>query len=948
MLAFSFSFVKSKSINFQKLAGKLIEAKTAKEREILLKDVPETDFLMLAKAVKEVCYSFWTSEPTKAQSSAKTLQTVHKISPQTEIKAYLKWITGISEITRGKLASAVKKLDESAEIFLSLKKDYEAAQTQVAKLYALALLGRYKEAVDTGEKSLKIFEKYNDETAAGKVEKNIGNIVSRYELHSEAEKFYLSAQKRFVKLGNYEELTMVENGLAITYSALNDFRRAENFYLQALKRARKLKMSLTEAEIEASMGNLALFRGKFDRALKFLELSRRKYESLKMPHQTAVAELEIADVYLELNLAKEAFSIYETIAERLHKLKLQGEEARARANFGRSAVVLKEEKTARSQLAKAAKLYVAEKNQVGAATVKLNEASLELDSQNYQKALTLAGEAENILKQSENVRQKLTALWLKAEALINLGENKKAEKLLSEIFSEAIKQEQPNLAQSARISLGKLALRQKDYKQAERHFKSAVKLIETLRAPLPAEEFRMAFLAGKLAPFEYLSKIYLSKGEAKEAFLYVEKARARSLAENLNSDLSFGSEKKNVVSTKLVEKLENLREELNWFYSRLSRAGEAETKDLQTEAKLREKQITDVMRQIGSTCEGKTAKPQFIDFKLLQNQLGNQKMLLEFVNFDGNLSTFVVTEKRIEFFADLAKENEIVELLEGLHFQFGSLRYGAKNLEKFVGELKKRADFYLQKLYEKLLAPLESLFEDKNLVIVPVGVLHYVPFHSLRAGENYLIETREVVYAPSATVWQRLTEKPSQKLENALLIGFADEKIPFVNQEVETLHKIFPKSKIFTDEAATFSAFTKNASRFEVLHLACHGQFRPENPLFSSLHLADGWVTVRDICAQKLKAEVVTLSACETGFNKIFAGEEILGLSRGFLSAGANSLILSLWMVNDEAALDLMKAFYENLQRGETVSASLRVAQNNFIKLNVHPYFWSPFAVIGR
>jgi len=132
------------------------------------------------------------------------------------------------------------------------------------------------------------------------------------------------------------------------------------------------------------------------------------------------------------------------------------------------------------------------------------------------------------------------------------------------------------------------------------------------------------------------------------------------------------------------------------------------------------------------------------------------------------------------------------------------------------------------------------------------------------------------------------------------------------------------------------------------LHLACHGQFRPENPLFSSLHLADGWITVRDICSQKLNAEIVTLSACETGLNKIFAGDEILGLARGFLSAGSKSLILSLWTVHDEATTDLMKDFYTELLTGKSAAEALRIAQYRFIERGVHPYFWSPFALIGR
>jgi CHAT domain-containing protein len=181
-----------------------------------------------------------------------------------------------------------------------------------------------------------------------------------------------------------------------------------------------------------------------------------------------------------------------------------------------------------------------------------------------------------------------------------------------------------------------------------------------------------------------------------------------------------------------------------------------------------------------------------------------------------------------------------------------------------------------------------------------------------------------------------------------LLIGFADEKIPLVQREIETLEKIFRKAKTLSGKDATFAAYTKNAPQFDALHLACHGQFRPENPLFSSLHLADGWITVRDICAQRLNAGLVTLSACETGLNEIFAGDEILGLARGFLTAGALSLVLSLWTVNDEATTALMREFYTQLRAGKETSKALQLAQCSFIRENAHPYFWSPFLLIGK
>ena len=118
--------------------------------------------------------------------------------------------------------------------------------------------------------------------------------------------------------------------------------------------------------------------------------------------------------------------------------------------------------------------------------------------------------------------------------------------------------------------------------------------------------------------------------------------------------------------------------------------------------------------------------------------------------------------------------------------------------------------------------------------------------------------------------------------------------------------------------------------------------------MFSSLHLADGWITVQDLTSQRLRAKLVTLSACETGLSKVFAGDELLSLARGFLAAGAASMVVSLWTVNDEAASRLMRSFYIALQRGAAPVASLRDAQIELITAGAHPYLWSPFVYIGR
>lgn len=921
------------------LAQQLVTAKNAAERNRLLNAHPALADEKLAVLIKDICYAAWTSAPARARRAAEALRALSRVNPGTGIQALMLWVSGIADVTRGRLEAAIDRLDRAAGIFQGLDREHDSAQTRVAKLIALALLGRYEEAVETGEKARAVFIKNGDEQAAGKIEKNLGNILSRQDRHRKAEKFYRSAIKRFTKTGDKDELVSAENGLAITYTHLNDFRQAEQSFTAALETSRAGDLRMLEAGIEASIGNLALFRGRYDEALKYLELSRRKYEELDMPHQTAVAELEIADIYRELNLTREAFDIYQELTGKLSKLKLQGEEARARASFGRAAIVLGEAAVARRELKRSARLYERENNKTGAAAVKLVEARLEIARGNTEKASDVLAEAEKFLKESDSARYELPLRLLKAELSGDEDE-------LRSLFDESRRQEQPHFALAALNLMGRAARSRGDIPGAKAWYRKAAALIERLRAPLAAEEFRMSFLANKLEPFENLASIYLEESRFREAFAWTERGRSRSLAESVGDGTGNPDD---AGPPELIAKLADMREALNWYYSRIARGSDEDTAGLQQEVRKREKQIGALMRQIESTRKGFPQMGTVVpDVRSLQRQLGRSSVLVEFINVDGRFSAFVIDDKKVHFARDLATTDEILALLEGLQFQFGALRYGTKLPEKFAAGLKTRADAYLNELYRKLLGPLEKLTGGKNLVIVPAGALHYVPFQALFDGGKYVIETREVVYAPSASVWLSLREKPGGSVKNSLLLGYADERIPLVDKEIQILEKVLPGPKSYRGRKATFAAYTANAPDFDLLHLACHGQFRPDNPMFSSLHLADGWITVRDICRQPLRARLVTLSACETGLNKIFAGDELIGLTRGFLAAGAASLVVSLWTVNDEAAAQLMQTFYEKLQRGGTVAASLRVAQCEFIRRGAHPYFWSPFIVTGR
>jgi CHAT domain-containing protein len=185
-------------------------------------------------------------------------------------------------------------------------------------------------------------------------------------------------------------------------------------------------------------------------------------------------------------------------------------------------------------------------------------------------------------------------------------------------------------------------------------------------------------------------------------------------------------------------------------------------------------------------------------------------------------------------------------------------------------------------------------------------------------------------------------------LQRALLLGVSDEHTPRVADEIEGLATLFPESITLLNERATLAALREFTAGMDVLHLACHGQFRPDNPFFSSLRLGDGWLTVRDTYNLDLRCGLVALSACETGINEVAPGDELLGLARGFFSAGAPSLLLSLWTVDDEATANLMTSFYKLLLAGHAPAEALRGAQLELLKQQQHPFFWAPFILMGR
>jgi tetratricopeptide (TPR) repeat protein len=237
-----------------------------------------------------------------------------------------------------------------------------------------------------------------------------------------------------------------------------------------------------------------------------------------------------------------------------------------------------------------------------------------------------------------------------------------------------------------------------------------------------------------------------------------------------------------------------------------------------------------------------------------------------------------------------------------------------------------------------------------------IGVLHYLPFGALSSGKDFLIDRYQLRTLPSASILSILADRAKSRKQSALILGNPDLKNPaydlkYAEKEALSLGKIIPHATVLLRNNARASVTREKGSHYRILHFAAHGIFDPKNPLNSALLLAgngidQGLLRAGDLYQLRLNNDLITLSACETALSVISKGDDVIGFTRGFLYAGARSIVSSLWKVDDKATRDLMVGFYKRLPRMEKDKA-LREAQLMVKKRYPHPFYWAAFQLTG-
>ncbi|HUJ89603.1 MAG TPA: CHAT domain-containing protein [Syntrophorhabdales bacterium] len=469
-------------------------------------------------------------------------------------------------------------------------------------------------------------------------------------------------------------------------------------------------------------------------------------------------------------------------------------------------------------------------------------------------------------------------------------------------------------------------------KEAIDFYKRAVDLIEQHRSTINTEASKIGFVGGKQSVYSRLIASLYADGQYGAAFDYVERSKSRALVDLLASKQDFAvkaADEKGVRDLLLRDR----KAEAEVMAQDLA-PGRSTTRSIIVTVK---QQLYEKSPELASLVSVTSLSAAEINALVPPDEA-----LIEYYYSEGDMLAFVLTREGLTS-VRLESEGLVDEVR-----QFRSLLAtpGSTNYQTLS-----------RALYKRLFEPFEKALGKRNLAIVPHGALHYLPFNALQNERGYLIEQYSIRILPSASVIKYLRARKASKALDILAFGNPDLGDPrydlaYAQAEAQSVAGTRPQSLVFLRKDATESAFRKYGRSFSYIHFATHGQFDSDAPLKSALLLAgdrtsDGRLTVDKLYSMNIDAELVTLSACETGLGKVANGDDVVGLTRGFLYAGTNSIVASLWKVDDQATAELMTGFYNALKKSGKREA-LRQAQLNARKKYPHPYYWASFQLTGN
>jgi tetratricopeptide (TPR) repeat protein len=865
----------------------------------------------------------------------------------------------------GEYTQALDLYNEAAAIYAAAGRRRDQAAAQVGKILALANLGRYDEAVAAGEWAAQTLQACGEPLLVAKITANLGNVAFRRGHDPAALGYFERASAAYGELTGNEEAVKararVDNNRATVLRNLGRF--SEAIAASAAVRA-TLVRTAQAAEVARCDQNLAVtyyILGRYNEALALLAQALAFYEADGRPRDAILAELFRSNCLLQLRAFDEVLEKTRQAQDLFARFGTRFEVAQALLNEATAYAGLARGDEALAALARAREVFAAEGNLSWTALADLETAAMLGQLGRHEESLARATAAGEALRSQglpvEEAQARLTA----ARAALALGFYAEAADHAEAARRVGAESDLPSLLFPCYRIRAALAEQARGPEEALRELDAALAQLERLRRQLMVEH-RADFQEDKQVVYEDAVALCLRLDRPEQGLQYAERARSRALLEMLDFRLNIGIRARSTADEPVVAELLKLRAERDQLYRRWEGGREVKVRGWTSpdgEQQVVQGQVLAIEKRIKTLWQSLLVRnADYAAEGVLLGQgvnsadlpdLPPDALFLEYFVARGQLVAFLAQGGNVRAHALPAQPADVERLLRlwQLNLQGAMGRSPEDNLN-----LTPNATGILRKLHDALLRPLEEregrLFEQcRSWVVAPCGSLHYLPFHALHDGRGYLAERAQISYAPSAGILKHTAARRTAD-GRSLAFGLSQRgQLPHAVAEAEQVAALL-RGDARVEDDATVAALVE-AGDAPVLHLATHGEFRSDNPLFSGLSLADGWLTTLDIFGLRLRASLVTLSACQTGRSVVGGGEELLGLARAFLSAGAASLLLSYWAVEDRSTAEFMAAFYTSLAQGETKAAALQAAQARLLDDDryAHPYYWAPFALIG-
>lgn len=797
---------------------------------------------------------------------------------------------------------------------------------------------------------------------------NLAGLASTDGDFSRAESLYASALGTWRASGQWADVADAERGLGELEIRRGDYPAARAHLVAALALYERTGPARDALQVRQTLGSVLAAQGDLQGALDELGATENLADSARLGADAmAGVALARADLAAQLNHDAEAQRLYlgaEALARRA------GDAAsEAGARVGRALLLMGRDDLAGAgrllDLALQSQLSGGDRRSAAVTRVWLGEVALRRGDTRGARA-QLERASQDLARLGDPVAQ-AAALGSRGDLEARAGLPAAAESAYGAALASVGDRTAPDVTWRLHAGLGMVRQARGAANAAVLQYHAAIRDIELAGRTIRVPERRSDYLADKWNVYVRLAQLEQSLGRADAAFDVSEQLRARELRDLLAQGRVSASED---TASGLVAREQDLRRHIAELTRRLevdAGSGQgargpnvAPGAPVSREALVRAQEAyTDLLMEMRERAPRHAAlvAPSSVTWRDVARHLDADQAFVEYLISDDGALAFVLTRDTL---AAIPLRATRAELARTVDFARATIVPGETAT---LGSLWRTP---LAELHRALMDPVERsglLAGKRRLIIAPHAELHYVPFAALLdAGSGrFLVERYQVMVTPSATVWLALgARRPPRRANGVLGLAPRPDALHASRAEMAAVAGLRGADvRVVTGSAATVELFRREAPGRRLLHLATYGVLNKQNPLFSYVELAPsgadgGALAVHDVFGLDLAADLVVLSACQTGLasgalGDVPAGDDWVGLSQAFLTAGAARVIATLWPVQDQASAQLMQQFYRVYRLGDDPGRALAAAQRALLvaPATASPYYWAGFQLVG-